>query len=103
MTKADFRYEKSGLTVFISGEIDHHGARQIRDIIDTQIIKVMPRIVVLDFTNVTFMDSSGIGLVLARSKLCRDCGASLYVEGVDKSTRRILALAGIKTIQNLQV
>lgn len=103
MTKADFIQDKNKLTVLLHGEIDHHGARQVRDIIDTQILKAMPKVVVMDFTNVTFMDSSGIGLVLARAKFSRDCGASLYVEGVDRSTRRILSLAGIKTIQNVQI
>lgn len=100
MTKAEFLHDKSKLTVFLYGEIDHHGARQVRTHIDSQILKLMPRIVVMDFSHVTFMDSSGVGLVLARYKFCSDCGATLYVEGVDRHTGRILSLAGIKTIQN---
>ena len=103
MTKADFSYDKTKLTVYLHGEIDHHGARQVRGDIDTHILKIMPKVVVMDFTGVTFMDSSGIGLVLARYKFCADCGASLYVEGVDRQTGKILALAGIKTIQNIQI
>ena len=101
MTSVEYFQDKSTLTVSLIGEIDHHGARRIRDEIDRQILKIMPGIVVMDFSKVTFMDSSGIGLVLARSKLCADCKASLYVEGVDRQTGRILALAGIKTIQNI--
>lgn len=103
MAKADFYYDKTKLTVYLQGEIDHHGARQVRTEIDTQILKIMPKVVVIDFSKVTFMDSSGIGLVLARYKFCCDCGAALYVEGVDKPTGKILALAGIKTIQNIQI
>ncbi len=102
MTTADFSFDKNKLTVFLSGEIDHHGAAAIRADIDTHILKIMPRIVVMDFSKVTFMDSSGIGLVLARSKICADRGASLYVEGVDRQTGRILAIVGIKTIQNIR-
>ena len=103
MTKAEFLQEKGRLTVFLSGEIDHHGAAKIRYDIDSRILKAMPKVVVMDFTSVTFMDSSGIGLVLARQKTCRDCSASLYVSGIDRQTGKILALAGIRTIQNLNV
>ena len=103
MTKADFLQEKGKLTVLLSGEIDHHGAVKIRHDIDSHILKVMPKVVLMDFTGVTFMDSSGIGLVLARNKTCRDCGASLYVCGVDRQTGKILAHAGIRTIQNINV
>ena len=103
MTKAEFTYNKTELTVHLYGEIDHHGARQVRENIDAQILKFMPQLVIMDFSKVTFMDSSGIGLVLARYRFCADCGASLYVTGIDRSAARILALAGIKTIQNIQV
>ena len=103
MTKVEFLQDKSKLTVFLCGEIDHHGARSIRAEIDNQILKSMPKLVVMDFSKVTFMDSSGIGLVLARSRFCTDCGATLYVENVDRQMSRILSLAGIKTIQNTNI
>ena len=101
MTKAEFLQDKSKLTVFLCGEIDHHGAQHVRTEIDNQILKSMPKLVVIDFSKVTFMDSSGIGLVLARSRFCTDCGATLYVENVDRQMSKILALAGIKTIQTI--
>lgn len=100
MTTAEFIHDKSKLTVLLYGEIDHHGAQSIRTEIDSRILKYMPKLVIMDFSGVTFMDSSGIGLVLARSRFCTDCGASLYVENVDKQMSKILSLAGIKTIQN---
>ncbi len=102
MAKAEFLLDNTRLTVYLSGEIDHHGARMVREEIDTQILKVMPTIVVINFSKVTFMDSSGVGLVLARYKLCKDRGASVYVEGVDRHTGRILSIAGIKTIQSVK-
>ncbi len=101
MAKADFTIDKNKLTVYLHGEIDHHGAAMVRAEIDTRILKFMPKLAVINFSKVTFMDSSGIGLVLARYKLCADCGISLYVEGVDKHTSKILSLAGIKTIQTI--
>ena len=103
MTKVEYTVDKNKLTVSLIGEIDHHGAARIRGDIDGIILKYSPRIVILNFGKVTFMDSSGIGLVLARQKICRQIGASLYVESVDKSHSRILSLAGIKTIQSINI
>lgn len=103
MTKAEYTQEKSKLIVYLIGEIDHHGASIIRDEIDNNILKIMPKTVIMNFSKVTFMDSSGIGLILARNKFCQLCGATLYVEAVDKPTGKILALAGIKTIQNIKI
>lgn len=102
MTKAEFLSENTSLTVKIIGEIDHHGATLIRQEIDDMIIKTYPKRVTMDFSRVSFMDSSGIGLVLARYKLCSDFGIHLYVSGVDSSTGKILSLAGIKTIKDIQ-
>lgn len=103
MATVEFVQEKTKLTANLIGEIDHHGAWQVRDIIDAQILKLMPRVVVMNFSKVTFMDSSGIGLVLARFKFCQDCGTSLYVEGINPQTGKILSLAGIKTIQDISI
>ena len=88
MTKVEFLQDKSKLTVLLQGEIDHHGAQIIRTEIDSRILRYMPKLVIMDFSGVTFMDSSGIGLVLARSRFCIDCGASLYVENVDRHLAR---------------
>ena len=103
MTKVDFSNENKKLTVYLYGEIDHHGSQQINNIIDYEIIRTIPEVVIIDFSNITFMDSSGIGLVLARLKIAESCNSKLYVDGVDKSMSRILALAGIKTVQNIKI
>ena len=103
MSKVTFIQNKDTLRVHLQGEIDHHGARMVRTEIDSRILKTMPKAAVMDFAAVTFMDSSGVGLVLARHKLCADCGITLYVTGVDNHTGKILSLAGIKTIQNINI
>lgn len=98
MTRVDFKKENNLLTAYLIGEIDHHGALSVNGMIDNMILKTMPKVVVLNFSQVTFMDSSGIGLTLARLKFCQGIGASLYVCGMDKSVGRMLSLAGIKSI-----
>lgn len=103
MAEVEYELNKNQLKVFIKGEIDHHSSFEIKDIIDSQILKTSPKIVVLNFDRVTFMDSSGIGLILARYKFAQNCGTSLYVEGVNNQTKKILSLAGIKTINEITV
>ena len=101
MANVEFETKNNQLKIYISGEVDHHSAFAIKDIIDAQILKNCPAIAIMNFEKVTFMDSSGVGLVLARYKFCQNCGTSLYVQGVSRQTQRILGLAGIKTIQEI--
>ena len=58
----EIKTDEDVVTSFLSGEIDHHVALPIREKTDAAIISAHPKRVVLDFSGVTFMDSSGIGL-----------------------------------------
>ena len=101
MANVEFEVKNSQLKIYISGEIDHHSAFSIKDIIDAQILKVSPRTAVMNFEKVTFMDSSGIGLILARYRFCQNCGKSFYVQGLNSQTQKVLNLVGIKTIKEI--
>ena len=63
------------MTVFLDGEIDHHTAAPIRKQIDGEIDRLKPKLLVLDFGGVTFMDSSGVGLVMGRTAALRPAAA----------------------------
>ncbi len=99
MANVEFEVIDNQLKVYISGEIDHHSAFLIKDTIDAQILRISPKVVIMNFERVSFMDSSGIGLILARYKFAQNCGSSLYVQGLNRQTQKVLALAGIKTIK----
>jgi len=73
------KLEKNGdtLNVFLIGEIDHHSARDMRECIDTSVEMIKPKRLVLDFGGVSFMDSSGVGLVMGRYKLINFFGGSV--------------------------
>ena len=101
MAEVEFYYKDNVLKIYISGEIDHHSAFEIKDEIDCQLLYYTPETAVMNFEKVSFMDSSGIGLILARYKFAQNCGISLYVQGVNAQTQRVLALAGIKTIREI--
>ena len=53
------------LTVALRGEIDHHSAKDIMRVLGNKIDLYLPRVCVLDFREVTFMDSSGIAIVIS--------------------------------------
>ena len=101
MAEVEFKYKDNTLKIYISGEIDHHSAFEIKDSIDCQLLYCNPKTAVMNFEKVSFMDSSGIGLILARYKFAQNCGTDLYVQGLNAQTQRVLALAGIKTIKEL--
>ena len=61
--------DDSTLVAFLKGEIDHHTAAKIRSLLDIKIESIHPKLLVLDFTQITFMDSSGIGLIKNEMKL----------------------------------
>ena len=89
------------LTAYLEGEIDHHSARKIRSEIDLAVEKYMPTMLVLDFFDVTFMDSSGIGLVMGRYKLLKKSKAELYISNTPSSIYKVMKLAGIERLAKI--
>ena len=83
------------LILKITEEIDHHTTQDIRRKADNEITRYMPRKVVFDFGNVTFMDSAGIGLIIGRYKFANMIGAKLELSNLTQSVRRIFDMSGI--------
>lgn len=79
----------------IYGEIDHHTAREMRTAIDARIMRGEPSILVMDFSHVSFMDSSGIGLILGRYKLVSSMGGELQITNMSDRIKRIVELSGV--------
>ncbi len=91
------------LTVMLPAEIDHHAARPIRERVDTELFKLSPKSLVLDFSAVTFMDSSGIGLILGRAELCEELGCRVKLKGLSGTLMKLVRLSGIEKIKNLSM
>ena len=87
--------QKQILTAYLSGEIDHHHAKEIRQEIDLRVEQIHPKELRLDFKEVTFMDSSGIGLVMGRYKLMQIVGGTVHVVNVSAYIRKVMVLAGL--------
>jgi stage II sporulation protein AA (anti-sigma F factor antagonist) len=86
------------LTIYLKGEIDHHNCSIIRGKIDDIIDKEKGRTLILDFNEVTFMDSSGIGVVLGRYKKMLSLGGRVFIEGAGGYIKKIFVLSGIDRI-----
>ena len=89
------------VTAFLDGEIDHHSATVIRNEIDAEVERTSPEVLVLDFKDVTFMDSSGIGLVMGRYKIMRPLGGELHVANTSPHIYKVMKLAGLDRIAKM--
>ena len=94
----DLTYKDNVLCARLYGEIDHHLAPGIRGSIDAQIETCRPDRLELDFSAVTFMDSSGIGLVMGRYRAMSLIGGRVDVVNIPKSLERMFALSGLSTL-----
>lgn len=90
------------MLVYMAGEIDHHSAGELREQIDKAVILNRPKQLILDFKQVSFMDSSGIGLVLGRVRVMQNYSGTVAVRNVSSQTKRIMQLAGIGSVATIQ-
>ncbi|MBQ9977996.1 MAG: anti-sigma factor antagonist [Clostridia bacterium] len=89
------------LTVYLEGEIDHHAAKGMREEIDAAVEFNMPSLLILDFDRVTFMDSSGIGLVMGRYKNLQKSGAKLNLSNLPPNIYKVMKLSGIEKLAKI--
>ncbi len=83
------------LLLELSGEVDHHGAKDAIRQLELAVDAALPRQLVLDMAGVTFMDSSGIALILRAQQRMQLLDGSLLVCNVPPQARRVLDAAGI--------
>lgn len=89
------------LTAKINCEIDHHLAGRIREKIDHALFQERPEWLLLDFSEVRFMDSSGIALILGRVESARAIGANVRLAGLSDNLLKLVRLAGLDKIAGL--
>lgn len=99
-----FLYEKNDevLEVKLMGEIDHHSAVSVRSDIDGLIFEERPKKVVLDLSEISFMDSSGLGLIMGRYSLIKDLGGTLSLRAPTQAVMKILTLAGMERMIKIE-
>ena len=90
------------MTALISGEVDHHGAREIMNALDREIDSALPNLLELDLSGVTFMDSSGIAILLRARRRLDELEGRLVVRSIPTQPRKVLDAAGVGRIISLQ-
>ena len=90
------------VTAVLGGELDHHTAGEMRREIDSAVELNMPTLLILDFKDITFMDSSGIGLVMGRYRNLLKTGAELHISGTSPQIYKMMKLAGIEKLAKLE-
>lgn len=94
----NIEYSNRVLTAYLQGEIDHHSAAELRNAIDTAINENAPETLVLDFKDISFMDSSGIGLVMGRYRILSGTGAQIHITNMSPQIYKVMKLAGMERL-----
>jgi len=87
--------KKEEIVVLLNGEIDHHRTDTLRQELDKVIEISRPKRLILDFSGVTMMDSSGIGLLIGRYKKIRHQGGCLCVRNLSSRADMIFRVSGL--------
>ena len=93
-----FRKEGKTLIIDMIGELDHHASSIIRDKIDREISRTSTKNLIFDLKGLTFMDSSGIGVMLGRYKLIRKLDGKACLIHLNAQVSRIVNLSGMHKI-----
>lgn len=96
------RTNEREMTLAISGELDHHGAHGAMQQIDHALDAALPLSLTMDLSGVSFMDSSGIAVVLRAHRRMAALGGSLIVTGVPAQARKVFDAAGVPRLVTMQ-
>ena len=86
------------LTVTLSGEIDHLRVKGVLQDLDQAIDEVLPRQLIVDCAGITFMDSSGIAVLLRLWQRMGELDGTIQVTGLPEQPARVLRAAGLQRL-----
>ena len=87
--------ENRELTAVITGEVDHHQAGEIMARLEEHIDRTLPRTLTVDLGGVSFMDSSGIAVLLRASRRMSELEGTMEVVHVPEQAGKVLRAAGL--------
>ena len=94
--------ENGSLTVVLTGEIDHQRAKTCMDAIASKIEVYSPRECVLDFGEVSFMDSSGIAVVINALRQMNKIEGKLILTGIQSQPRKVFRASGLDKLVEIK-
>ncbi len=86
------------LTIYLSGELDHHQARDTMRRIEELLDEYLPRDCVLELSGLSFMDSSGIAVIVRTSRRMKELRGRVWIENPGKQALRVIDAAGIERL-----
>lgn len=92
------KHQSDRTTAYLFGELDHHSANQVKKDLDEIIKKYKTSNLILDLKNLSFMDSSGLGVVLGRYKRLKKIGNRMYIKNVNRQVEKVFDVSGIYKI-----
>lgn len=90
------------LTVMLTGEIDHHCAKSYIETIISKIEVYTPKVCILDFREVTFMDSSGIAVVINTLRNMTKIEGTLQLSGLRQQPLKVFRASGIDKLVKIK-
>lgn len=94
-----YNYENGVLTIYLIGELDEHYAKGVKEYVDNLCDSKNPlNKVIFNFSEVKFMDSTGIGILLGRYKRLKKMSISCFIDAPQVSVEKVLELSGIYKI-----
>ena len=94
--------ENGRLTIALTGEIDHHCAKAYIQVIASKIEAYMPDVCVLDFRDVTFVDSSGIAVVINALRHMAQIEGKLLLTGISPQPMKVFRASGIDKLVEMK-
>lgn len=94
--------ENGRLTVALTGEIDHHRAKECIQAISAKIEAYIPAVCVLDFQEVTFVDSSGIAVVINALRAMTRIEGQLILTGIAPQPMKVFRASGIDQLVQIR-
>lgn len=98
-----YKAENRELTIHLSGELDHHAARQAMQSIEEWIEQSLPSRMILDLGGLSFMDSSGIAVIIRAKRRMDAVSGRLSVVNIPRQAARVLETAGLDRYLDLTV
>ncbi len=94
-----FRKTQSSLSIYIYGELDEYTASNAKVLLDKVLSdNYNTSKVIFDLSGLSFMDSTGIGLLIGRYKKLKNMNIPSYISGASLSTEKVIELAGLYSI-----
>ena len=94
--------EDGRLTVALTGEIDHHCAKHYIKAIAAKIESYTPDVCILDFSEVSFVDSSGIAVVINAMRGMTQIEGKLLLTGISPQPMRVFRASGIDKLVEIR-